>query len=421
VVRTAGLITLCSSLPFAAALFVFSGWVVLVLNVPERLQGEASLALKFTAIGFVLNLLNGVFNTPQLTRLRMDLNTFVGVGFRVAGLVAVPIVIYMHGGIAGAAFVLMSTALLTLIGHLYVSNRLVKELFRPGIERRVVGPLMKFGGALAGAAVASVLLNNLEKLVLTRVASVEALAHYSVAFTLAMMTTTLSAAMTQSLIPAFSQLLTPGKREQLNGLFTRSIRINLILELPVLAVLFVTARPFFTIWAGEDFGRESTMPFYILLVGLAFSITNYVPFSLLTALGRTDIFAKLYWVELIPYIGLTALLTWRFGAVGAAAGCTIRSVFDTALIAWIAKSRLGVSFAIFKEKAADLLLMLAILAPPVLIAIFFTQFNTWHLVVLLAAVAGYFFAAWNNFLASEERSWIIDRFSIAFDRRMGSQ
>src|SRR3982750_4859265 len=128
-------------------------------------------------------------------------------------------------------------------------------------------PMLGYGAALAGASVAGVLFINFEKLVLARTTSVKTLAYYSVAFTLAMMMTTLSASMTQSLIPAFSQLLRPDKLAQLNNLFSRAFRINILLMLPVLALLFVIARPFFTLWAGPDFGRESTVPFYILLVG----------------------------------------------------------------------------------------------------------------------------------------------------------
>ena len=414
-VRTAALIALIAATPVAAALVIFSSQLVTFLNVPGHLQSDASLALRFAAATFVITLLNGIFNTPQLTRLRMDLNTLVTVGFRIVGLIATPLVLFLGGSIAAVVFVLMVASLLALVGHLLVSRRLLRHLFELTIEPAAIRPMLRYGAALAGAGVAGVLLLNLEKLVLARTTSVETLAYYSVAFTLAMMMTTLSASMTQSLIPAFSQILAPEKRAQLNSLFSRAFRINIIVMLPVLAVLVVVARPFFTLWAGEDFGRDSTVPFYILLIGLAFAINNYVPMSLLLAAGKTDAIAKLYWGELLPYLALIAVLTYQFGARGAAAAWTLRIVIDTVLVSWISTTTAGVSYQLVGAKWQSLLLLFATLAPLIAVALL-AGFSYWLLFVLPLFLAAYAALAWSRFLASEEKSWLIDRLGLVFGR-----
>ncbi len=199
------------SLPIAAAIFIFSNAAISAFNVPPELHTEANLALKLASITFVIGFLNNIFNTPQLTRLRMDLNTFVNSGFRMLGLIATPIVIYLGGGILGAVAILLIVALLTLAAHLYVSGELLNHLFQFTLDRTLIRPMLNFGGALAFAGIAAVLLVNLEKLVLAKVTTVETLAHYAVAFTLATMATMFSSAMIQSLVPAFSQLLKPEK------------------------------------------------------------------------------------------------------------------------------------------------------------------------------------------------------------------
>jgi O-antigen/teichoic acid export membrane protein len=236
-----------------------------------------------------------------------------------------------------------------------------------------------------------------------------------VAFTLAMMMTMLSASMTQSLIPAFSQLLAPEKRAQLNNLFSRAFRMNIIIMLPVLAVLFVIAEPFFTLWAGSDFGRESTMPFYILLIGLGFAINNYVPMSLLMASGRTDVVAKLYWAELIPYLVLTAALTYRFGARGAAAAWTTRVIVDTALISWIASRRIGVTYQAVGRGWQSILLLAGTLLPAIAVA-FLVEFSYLLILLLPLFLSAYVVVAWKNFLASEERNWLADRVGFVIGR-----
>jgi O-antigen/teichoic acid export membrane protein len=250
IVRTAALIALCSSIPVATVIIAFTPQIVSLFNVPENLLGEASLALKFAAATLVVNFLNGIFNTPQIARLRMDINALVNAGFRILGLIATPFAIY-YNGVVGAVFVLMVASILTMLSHLFFSSGLTRQLFDVTIERSVIRPLLKFGGGIVVGGVAAVLLGNLEKAVLARTTDIKTLAYYSVAFNFAMMATLFSGAMIQTLIPAFSQLMTPGKWEQLNGLFSRALRMNIIGMLPILAGLFVIARPLFTIWAGR--------------------------------------------------------------------------------------------------------------------------------------------------------------------------
>ncbi len=185
IVRTAAFVAFCASLPIGLALLAFSGKIVGLFNVPAEYQPQASIALKIAAVTFVVRFLNGVFNTPQLTRLRMDLNTFVNSGFRILGLAATPIVIYLGYGIVGAVSVLLAAGLLTLAGHIYISGKLLPTLYTPTLDRQSLRPMLKFGGALVIASIAGIFLVNTEKGVLSALISTKALAYYSVAFTLA--------------------------------------------------------------------------------------------------------------------------------------------------------------------------------------------------------------------------------------------
>jgi O-antigen/teichoic acid export membrane protein len=406
VVRTAALIALSASSPAALGILIFSFPIVGLFNVPENLRAEASLALKFAAATFVLNILCGIFNTPQLTRLRMDLNTLVTTGFRMLGLVATPFVLYFGGGIAGAAFVLLASAALTLAGHFFISSRLLRELVRLSIDRNIIKPLLVFGGALAVSNVAGILLVNLEKAVLPRVASVESLAYYSVAFTLASMATLFSGAMTQSLLPAFSQLFAPEKKEEMNRLFARTLRINIIGLVPAVAFLFVVAEPFFTFWAGADFGRESAPLFYILLSGLFFNIIAYIPHASLVASGRTDMLAKIYWLELPPYILATVALTSFFGAAGAAIAWSLRVVVDALIFIWLSKNLVGISLKIFQGNGLFFALVSLALMLPIFIIGFINNYSIWLFISAPLCVFVYFVTIWRFFLEAEEKRWV---------------
>lgn len=412
IVRTAGLITLLTSLPIAVVLILFSGSIIAFFGVSDAMHAEASTALKFGAVTFVLTFLNSIFNTPQLTRLRMELNTFVASGFRILGMIAVPFVLYFGGGIAGAVLVLMAAQLLTLLGNLFVSERLLPGFFGTSINSAAVRPMLKFGGALVGAGIAGILLSNAEKGILAATVSAEALGFYSVAFTVAGMMTLFSTSMTKSLMPAFSQLQGPKNLERLDALYSRALRVNLILMVPALVLLAIAAKTFFTLWAGEAFGRESTFPFYILLSGLAFNMLAYLPHVSIMAAGRTDIFAKLYWLELIIYVVLVWALTTNFGIIGAAAAWSIRVVADAFLLFWFARRIAGVTFTM--NFANRFVFAAAVMAAPLVPYFYYGRIDLAVITIAAASLFVYSLLVWKFVLGRDEVNWLSGRFRTLF-------
>jgi O-antigen/teichoic acid export membrane protein len=209
VVWTASAIALVASLIIAVPIIIFASPIIISLNVPEQLQWQATIALRIASVSFVLGILGSVVNSPMLSRLRMDLNTITAAVPKILLAAVTPFILYFGGGIVEAVSWAFIVGVATLAVVVYFSGRLLPEMFRAGINRDLFRPLLKFGGAWVVAMIAAMLLVNLEKLFLTKMVSVKALAYYSVAFTFANMATMFSQAMIQSLIPAFSQLQTP--------------------------------------------------------------------------------------------------------------------------------------------------------------------------------------------------------------------
>ncbi len=404
IVRTAALIALMFSIPLAVLLNVFSGSIIGFFNVPDAFRADAALSLRLVSIIFVINFLCSIFNTPQLARLRMDLNTFVTSGVRVVGVVATPFVIYFGYGVTGAIFVLLIASSFTLLGHLYVSSRLLPSLLGFTIERHAVRPLLKFGGALAFAAIAAMLLVNAEKGILPRVVSVTALAHYSVAYTLASMFSLFTNSMMQSLLPAFSQLQGEANRFQLNTLFSRGLRVNLILTIPVLAVIAIVAKPFFTVWAGEEFGKESSMPFYILLMGVALNLQAFFPGTMIMASGRADIFTKLYWLELVPYLSLLWVLSVQFGILGVAIAWTLRMSADAIIHFLLARKVSGLKYHGGPLRYFGI--GLAIMCAPLVANYIAGEISAIVVVITVASLLAYGFFVWRLILSDGEAGWV---------------
>jgi O-antigen/teichoic acid export membrane protein len=317
---------------------------------------------------------------------------------------ALPFVLFLGGGIVEAVVVALVAAALIFIANLYSSSRLLPELYGISIDRAYVRPMMIYGGGWLIAAIAGAVLFNLEKFFLTRLISVKALAYYSVAFTFASTATMFSQAMIQSLVPAFSRLSVPEKLSEFDELFSRGTRFSLLLLLPGLMFLAVIAKPFFTIWAGPEFGQESTVPFYVLLCGLLLNILSYVPFSALIAVGRTDLFAKLYWLEVPLYAFGVVILIRAFGIAGAAMAWSLRVILDAFVVIWMSKRFAKVTFR-YSNHTGSLVVGVLILTPPMLVASLYNNFSSWLLFLVPACISFYGLFMWKNFADENERDW----------------
>ena len=414
VVRTAALIALMSSVPVAALLIIFAGSVISLFNVPPDYVAEATLALRLAAVTFVINILCSIFNTPQLARLRMDLNTLINAIPRILGLIATPIVIYLGYGIVGAIAVLLIASTVNLTGHLIVSRRLLSHLIGNSIEVNRLTAMTKFGFAFVISGIAAIALVNAEKGILAATVSATALGYYAVALSLARMMTLFSGAMTQSLMPAFSQLQTEDRRSQLNSIYSRGIRLSLIWIVPIMVILAVVARPFFTLWAGPEFGNESSRPFYLLLGGLAFNILAYLPHTAIIAAGRTDVLAKLYWLELLPYAFIVWFLASRYGASGAAGAWSIRVIADAAIQFILAKRLAGVSYSIRRPGYFGIALL--IMTVPILSMIYIAGVSVLLLAITFICFAVYAGLAWKTLIEKSEIDWLLNRLHQRFAR-----
>lgn len=405
VIWTATAIAATSALIVAVPIFLFSYRIVWLMNVPEHLLSTANIALKITSGSFVLGILSSVLNSPMLARLRMDMNVLTVAVPKILLAVVTPFILYFGGGILGAVGWAFIVAAGTLAAVVCFSGSLLPGFLSSAVNRDLIRPLLKFGGGWLLAVMAAILVANVEKLFLAQMVSVKALAYYSVAFSVAMMATVFSQAMVQSLVPAFSRLDRATSGAELERLLSRSIRINILWLLPTLAVMFVAAKPLFTVWVGEDFGTESVLPFYILLASLFFNILAYVPQAAIVAAGRTDVLARLYWFELAIY-GVTAgFLVARFEIVGAALAWSLRTVLDALFVIALSKRIAGVRFE-FWPHFRLLSIGILILVCPIFLMLFVE--SRWLIGGLLAAcVCVYLVIAWCRFVSVEERYWIV--------------
>ncbi len=406
IVRTAAFIALCSSLPVAAGLMIFSPRIVGLFSVPEYLFVDAVFALRLAAITFVVNFLCGIFNTPQLARLRMDLNTLINATSRIIGLIATPIVLYLGYGIIGAVTVLLAASLLNLLGHGMAARKFLPQIFGFRVDANYVRPMLSFGVGLVFAGLAVLLLLNAEKGIVGYLLSVKELAYYSLAFTFASMTTLLASSLVQSLIPAFTQYLNRDELKQAKMLFNRAAVMMLCGIVPVCSFLILISSEFFELWAGREFALESTTPFLVLIIGVSFYVLGYVPNAVIVSVGRTDTLARIYLIELVPFLLIAIFLTHSMGIIGAALAWSIRVSIDALLIFVFARKVTSVRFSLFRRGLFGPIIVYFFFALTLGVSWAYALDVTSKLIIFGINFLAYILVCWFYILDSDERSWL---------------
>jgi len=197
-------------------------------------------------------------------------------------------------------------------------------------------------------------------------------------------------------------------------LYARGIRLTLMGLAPGIVFLIIVAKPFFAAYGGENFGVESPPLFFVLLFGLVFNVPAYLPYAAIMARGRTDLFAKLFFIEMVPYLVVVVLLTQRFGAIGAAIAWSLKTSVEGIL--WFVFARRYAGLSLNDVRFSGFFLAALVMLVPLAASIYFSVLNAAVVILFIVSFMLYVFAVWKIVLGKEETAWISARVSAMLGR-----
>ncbi len=374
VVWTSMLVTMLPVLAFAGFL-AFLGRLLLegIFALSPRDLQHAGPALRIAAGALIASAATGVFNTSQLVRMKVGLNSGINVACRIGQALFTLVVLFAGGRLVAVTGVIAFAAISTACLNFVVSARLSPGILQPRVDRHLVAPLLRFGAAVVAAAVIGTVVIHGEKFLLVRFASVAKLAYYNVSVTLAGVLGMIPAAISVPLMPGFVQLRAAGDRVGSQRVYGSMLRLIILGSLPAAVILCVLARPFIAVWAGPDFGRESALPLYVLAFGWLFHSASYVPRSLLPAWNQVGLLPRYQAYELVPYFMLSAVLISRFGGTGAAAAWSLRVIFEAFLLFRATRRICGIEASLLGGNQAGYASAIACLFIPVGLVLFISS------------------------------------------------
>jgi len=334
-VWTAMLMTLTMGVAGGTALFLFAPGLVALLKVPPILVAEATTSMRVLACAVPFTVSMPVLSGVLEARRRFDLVNAVVVPSSVATYLGPVVALLFVSGLVPLVAVLSAGRALAWLAYLALCLYEAPELrARPVFRRAVARPLLRFGGWTSVSAAVSPLLVYLDRFVVGAVVSATAVAYYSTAQEVVVRMGMVSGAVVGVLFPAFAR--NSDERGRLAGLLESGVDAVLLLVLPLSLLVGAFSGELLRAWLGPAFAAAGGPVLAWLAAGLLLNGLAKVPSTLIQAVGRPDITAKLHLVELPLFVLVLGALVWEWGLEGAAVAWVARVAADGVALYWVA-------------------------------------------------------------------------------------
>ncbi len=195
--------------------------------------------------------------------------------------------------------------------------------FRTAMVRRV----WKFASGMTAVALVSILLTDLDKLVVSGLSSLEDFGYYALGSRIAGTLYMPASAVYSAMLPALARRAAAQNEKELADLYHRGCQVMSVLVLPLAITAIFFAKPALFAWTGNAMIADRAWFTTALLIGgAAFMCVRFTPGALQLAVGWTSLALWTNVVYAVIMVPLLVILTKRFGGAGAAAVWLVSNV-----------------------------------------------------------------------------------------------
>jgi O-antigen/teichoic acid export membrane protein/2-polyprenyl-3-methyl-5-hydroxy-6-metoxy-1,4-benzoquinol methylase len=313
------------------------GW----LSIPAQLRTEAVAGVRVLALAIPLVTASASLRGILEARQRFDLVNYVRAPAGILTYLGPMSMALVSPTLPAAMMGLLAARAITVVAYGLTSKAVAPNLRSSRVDIRSMLQVARYGAWLSVSGVVGPAVAQLDKFVIGSLLSVAAVAYYASPFEVATKVWVFPGALAAVLFAAFSGL-SPGRDIQPAQLiFERGFRY-LFLPLLIVTAAIVAVGPWaIGLWLGQDFAIRSGPVLQILAIGVFANSLAYIPTVFIQASGRPDLTAKLYFLELIPYIVLLWTATRSAGIEGAAVAWALRCFADAVALYYLAGIRLN--------------------------------------------------------------------------------
>jgi O-antigen/teichoic acid export membrane protein len=196
--------------------------------------------------------------------------------------------------------------------------------------------IWRFSAGMSGVAVSGIVLMQLDKVILSRMLSLEDFGRYSLASLVASGLYVLLTPIFNVIYPRMSALVATGNTVKLTDLYETGTRLCLALLLPGTITVAIFSKDLLYLWTRNEHLAASSAPIVSLFViGTALNGVMHFPYALQLAYGATRLPLTIN-IILVAVMGpLTIILAKSYGAVGGAAAWALLNALYLFVGTWL--------------------------------------------------------------------------------------
>jgi O-antigen/teichoic acid export membrane protein len=195
---------------------------------------------------------------------------------------------------------------------------------KASFQKELLRDIWRFAAGMSGISLVSLLLTQVDKIILSKLLTLEMFGYYTLAVVVAMNLYRIIGPIFSAIYPSLTQLVTSGKQEELKHLYHHSCQFMSVLILPVACVLCFFSYDILLLWTQNPVTAEKThLLVSILVTGTALNGLMNIPYALQLAYGWTSLAFYVNVIAVFFLVPLIIFMTTYYGAIGAASGWVI--------------------------------------------------------------------------------------------------
>ncbi len=222
---------------------------------------------------------------------RMDLANYIQSVGRIVAVTVATILLYTGHDIESLLIGSTVSYLFIHVVSLICIWRIVRIRFLriDNLEAQRGKRILRFGGAVFGGSVISMLFSPFNKLMLSRYAGVSTIPIYEIAFRGSMQVRGLVEAGLRALMPEISRIsgnMTKYAKDRISQIYHRAIKVVFLFGIPMYGALIIFAPLLLRVWLGDKFVETLPGAFRIMLIGTFLSLLGVPAYYTLMGIGR---------------------------------------------------------------------------------------------------------------------------------------
>jgi len=297
--------------------FITHHWVKAGQLSPETIE-QAFLIMGFVIalqmpVGFYSGGLMGLQRQVLLNAINVGISTLRGAGaILILWLVSPTIQAYF-------LWQIVTSAINIFLLVFFLWRRLPLGDNKAVFQKQLFKGIWRFTAGMSGIAILATILTQLDKVILSKMLSLEMFGYYALASMVAMSIARLFTPVFYSIYPRLTQLVSLNDQEGLKQLYHESCQFMSVLVLPVAVVIALFSREILLLWTQDPTTVEQCyLLTSILVCGTAINGLMNFPYALQLASGWTSLSFFKNVIAVILLVPLIIYMAVHYGAIGAA-------------------------------------------------------------------------------------------------------